>query len=191
MPLSETEGKDWIFKRFYTLAQMKTINSVLDIGPGCGTYSDLLREHAPDVYWTGVEIWGPYIKEYNLEQKYDQIIVADLRYLDYSKIKHPDCIIAGDVLEHISEDEMREILLELLRITKVIFVSIPIVHMPQDEWGGNPFEKHVEDSYTHERLMEILPSVCDFRQGNRIGTYILSRDVQTRNILKQLNKTQQ
>jgi len=185
---SEPEGKQWILERYYMLALKNHISSVLDVGPGCGTYSRILRPIDEHIYWTGVEVWAPYIKEFNLEEKYDHVVVADLRYLDYSKIRRPDCIIAGDVLEHISEDDALRILTELIRLAKVIFVSIPIIPMPQGESEGNPYQEHVEDSYTHERLMKMLPCVCDFNKGARIGTYVLSKDIQVRKIIKEWNE---
>ncbi|WP_432735855.1 class I SAM-dependent methyltransferase [Maridesulfovibrio sp. FT414] len=188
MPHSEPEGKDWIFERYYLLLKMSRIRSVLDIGPGCGTYSNLLRPLDQSVHWTGVEVWAPYIKQFGLEEKYDRVVVSDLRYINFTKIRQPDCVIAGDVLEHISEKDARIILSELVRIAKVIFVSIPIIHMPQGEWGGNPFEEHVEDSYSHERLLKILPCVCDFHCGERIGSYLLSKDVDVHKMLNEWNK---
>lgn len=184
---SEPEGKQWILERYYMLARKKLVSSVLDIGPGCGTYSRILRPIDEDIHWTGVEVWAPYIKEFDLEEKYDHVVVADLRYLDYSRIRRPDCIIAGDVLEHISEEDARRILAELIRLAKIIFVSIPIIHMPQGESEGNPYQEHVEYFYTHERLLKMLPCVCDFNKGARIGTYVLSKDILVRKIIKEWN----
>lgn len=184
---SEPEGKQWILERYYMLTHKVQISSVLDIGPGCGTYSRILRPIDDNVHWTGVEVWAPYIKEFDLEKKYDHVVVADLRYLDYSKIKRPDCVIAGDVLEHISEVEAVTILNELICLAKVIFVSIPIIHMPQGESEGNPYQEHVVDSYSHERLLKILPHVCDYNEGARIGTYMLSRSVLVRKMVEECN----
>jgi hypothetical protein len=184
MPVSDLEGKDWISERFVLLATLKKISTVLDLGVGCGTYSDLLRPFNKNSHWIGVEVWGPYIENYHLNKKYDEIIISDIRYLNYSKIKKPDCIFAGDVLEHIPENDACALIHELVTLAKVIFISVPIVKMPQGAWEGNPYEAHIEDSYTHERMMSILPCVYDYSKGYIIGTYLLSRDV---NICKTLD----
>lgn len=188
MPQSEFEGKKWIFEQYYYLSNMLHIRSVLDIGVGCGTYANLLRDCRKDTHWTGVEVWAPYITEFNLEQRYDEVVVADIRYLDFNRIRRPDCVIAGDVLEHMSQQDAVGVLNNLVNLARFVVVSVPIVHMPQGAWGGNPFEEHVEDSYSHERLMRILPHVQDFSRGQRIGSYILSSDALVCKLMKELPK---
>jgi tRNA G46 methylase TrmB len=51
-------------------ANEETIKTIVDIGPGSGTYIKLIREDAQccvDANWIGVEIWKPYIDEFKLD----------------------------------------------------------------------------------------------------------------------------
>ena len=64
MPQSSAEGKDWTRERIEGLAADGPV-SVLDIGPGVGTYAKLLA--GPHVSrLTGIEIWEPYVHTYRL-----------------------------------------------------------------------------------------------------------------------------
>ena len=62
-------------------ANQSTIKTVVDIGPGSGTYVKLIREDAQccvDATWIGVEIWKPYIEEFRLESRYNQVLNQDV-----------------------------------------------------------------------------------------------------------------
>ena len=56
MPTSDVELKDW------ALEKIKSLNpkSVVDIGPGEGTYSDLAG-NTRNARWMAIEAWAPYI----------------------------------------------------------------------------------------------------------------------------------
>ena len=59
MPMSSAEGKEWTKERVHALAQDGPV-TVLDIGPGVGTYAKLLA--GPEVsHLTGLEIFEPYV----------------------------------------------------------------------------------------------------------------------------------
>ena len=51
---------------------------MLDIGCGSGTYAKMF----PDAHWTGVEVWEPYVEEFNLKDLYQQLILSDARELE-------------------------------------------------------------------------------------------------------------
>ena len=77
--------------------------TVLDIGPGVGTYAKLLA--GPDVSGLiGLEIWEPYVQTYRLREYYDEIIIGDARLVD---LPQADVVILGDVAEHMTEVEAR------------------------------------------------------------------------------------
>ncbi len=61
MPWSSPAGKQYVVD--YVNAVMPGI--VVDVGPGIGTYSSLLRK--PNQYWIGVEVWGPYVQKYKMK----------------------------------------------------------------------------------------------------------------------------
>jgi 2-polyprenyl-3-methyl-5-hydroxy-6-metoxy-1,4-benzoquinol methylase len=145
MPYSKKAGKPNIVE---WVAQLKSENklhhkSVLDIGVGEGTYLNWLKHKyqskqdwqlnagpLAECTWTGVEIWTPYIKEFDLTSKYETIINEDIRKIDYTKIGPFDVAIAGDVLEHMSKDDAIKVVDKVLSVATHLFISIPIIHYP-------------------------------------------------------------
>ena len=174
MPSSSKEGKDvireWI-EEFST-----KVKTVVDLGVGKGTYhrffskkSNILR-HAK---WIGVEVWQPYIDNFNLKSIYDHIEKEDIRLVDYQKFGNIDLVFAGDVLEHMTKEEAVLLVKNIFYNAKRIIISIPIVHYPQDEVDGNPFEKHIKDDWSHQEMLETFPQISKHWQGKIIGVYLL------------------
>lgn len=163
-------------------ANENNIKTVVDIGPGSGTYIKLIKEEAKcctDAVWIGVEIWQPYITEFNLEQRYNKIINQDVRTIDWSEL-HPDVVIAGDVLEHMTKDDAVALVDRILAVANTLIVSIPIRHMPQDEHAyENPHEAHVKDDWSHDEVMETWGHYIknSYRKSvkSKLGVYWMSR----------------
>lgn len=126
------------------------IKSILDVGTGRGTYSDLLREHVDKIY--GVEAWEPYIEEFGLLTKYDRLVLGDVRDLDWKR--DVDLVIFGDILEHMSKEDSIKVWENMSSIARWGMVSVPIIHYPQGAEFGNPFEVHVQDHLTPESVRE-------------------------------------
>jgi len=74
MPRSLIDGKAWISHEVTRLRPA----TLLDVGPGQGTYSDLLRGVTPGSSWSCVEIFEPYVEMFELRRKYDVVHVADI-----------------------------------------------------------------------------------------------------------------
>ena len=96
MPRSLIDGKAWISHEVTRLRPA----TLLDVGPGQGTYSDLLRGVTPGSSWSCVEIFQPYVEMFELRRKYDVVHVADIR--SFSWPTRYDVVILGDVLEHLT-----------------------------------------------------------------------------------------
>lgn len=170
MPTSDKQGK------FIARALIKEANPthIWDIGPGDGTYWDLMKEKGVNgPYWTCVEVWGAYVNEYNLRDKYDVVYVEDVRrvgFPDYYETKPAkNLIIFGDVLEHMPEDDARLLIMRAKKSFKNILVSIPIVHAPQGEVNGNPYEAHVKH-WDFDEMHEAMGKCMAFK-GHTIGLY--------------------
>ena len=88
-PLGKEQVKQFLEKR------LKPNMSILDMGPGQGTYYNLL---GPNYVWSGVEIWHPAVEA--LKDKYDFLYEMDIR--DFVYVRHYDLVIFGDVLEHMT-----------------------------------------------------------------------------------------
>ena len=86
MPYSFTYFKEGVGDWF--LNNVPTNKRILDVGPGVGTYSDLLCPF--DYRMDAVEIFEPYIAKYKLREKYDNVYINSIVMFD---IKDYDFII--------------------------------------------------------------------------------------------------
>lgn len=173
MPKSSREGKDTIVK---WISEKNNINKVLDIGCGAGTYRKLLNKHSLLLasHWTGVEVWEPYIKEFNLESLYDLVINKNILDIDFEKDQKFDLVIMGDVLEHVTKEEAILLVDRIMKITTAAIISIPIKHYPQDEVNGNPFERHVKDNWTDKEVIDTFGKYITKSKPEKIvGVYWL------------------
>jgi 2-polyprenyl-3-methyl-5-hydroxy-6-metoxy-1,4-benzoquinol methylase len=156
MPFSDEANREFV-KQFVA---DNGIRSVLDIGAGSGTYSDLLRDQLQ--YIDGIEIWEPYVREFDLPSKYNLFAVADARdkfrdfYMYDLNVKPYDLVIFGDVMEHMSEEDAVEMWTLANRVGNWKMISSPIIHYPQGAEHGNPYEAHVQDNLTAEKIRELF-----------------------------------
>lgn len=154
MSYSLKSGKEQTLAWFVNNQQH--IQTVVDIGPGSGTYISLVKEQAQcctNARWIGVEIWEPYIQQFRLQERYDEIVNADVRTVDWTQL-NPDVVIAGDVLEHMTKQDAVALVDRILLVAKTLIVSVPIRHMPQDKYAyENPHEAHIKDDWSHEEVM--------------------------------------
>lgn len=168
MPTSDRQGK---FIATALINQANPLN-VWDVGAGAGTYRDLIPlDQDTDRYWTAVEIWKPYIRQFDLVSKYETVIDQDIRTYPFKdRRKTPfDLIIFGDVLEHMPEDDARRLVLEAKKSFRWILVSVPIVHSPQGAVNGNPYEAHLKH-WSFEEMHEIMGRCMAFK-GHTIGLF--------------------
>jgi 2-polyprenyl-3-methyl-5-hydroxy-6-metoxy-1,4-benzoquinol methylase len=170
MSESVEEGKD--ITRGWVSESPLAVKRVLDIGTGRGTYWNKFGQtgqvlgHAE---WIGVEAYQPYIDAWQLTKKYNTILNEDARTLDYSKLGHFEIAFAGDVLEHMTKEEAIKLVEELKKCCDKLYISIPIIHLPQHA-DANPFQEHVKDDWSHEEVMESFP-VKRHWAGTIVGVY--------------------
>ncbi len=173
MPSSSHEGKEWTSAFFAELAMQTRIETVIDIGVGCGTYAIQCQKLAPKTSWTAVEIWEPYVAAYSLTEKYDTVVVADVRTLEWSQ--HYDFAFLGDVLEHMTKEEAVKVWDDVLCHCRFALLSIPVVHYPQGEYEGNPHEAHVKDDWTNAEVLSTFRDIESARTYTEIGVYVAAR----------------
>lgn len=166
MPMSSAEGKDWTRDRILGLSPDPV--TVLDIGPGVGTYAKLLA--GPGLaHITGIEIWEPYVRTYRLHDYYDEVMVGDAREVDFPAV---DVVVLGDVAEHMSEpDALRLWERAAAAARRAVYLSIPIVHYPQGCIEDNPHEHHVVDDWDHDRVLATFPGIGASWRGSEVGVY--------------------
>lgn len=148
MPYSSGENSDFVVNMVTKVIKPE---SILDVGVGSGTYANLLRPHY-DGRIDGIEVWKPYVKTFQLDDKYDELFLGDVRhmhFLDYG------LVIFGDVLEHMTLDDAKRVWWEYAgEWAGWGMISVPIVHYPQGAEFGNPYEEHVQDHLTVEDIVE-------------------------------------
>lgn len=173
MPTSDCEGKEWARDVIARLAP----TSVVDVGPGEGTYVKLARDVTSDARWIGVEAWAPYISEFGLFDAYDWVIVSDIRHVDpYTIVRDPDLVILADVLEHMTQLEARGVLARMRDWAHNILVSVPLAHHDQEPYQGNWFEIHREHWSSREMRRELGPGLVEAHEGDVLGYYLWSAE---------------
>lgn len=148
MPRSHPEGRDWVADH---IAET-TAPIIYDFGAGEGTYSDLAKGWRPDALWVGVEVWQPYIDQFDLWRKYDVVANRDIRNIDFPDT--PFVLLAGDVLEHMTRIDALDIIHRAKQHAEAIMIAVPIVDYPQ-HCHDNPFEDHL-DQWTFEQMADVL-----------------------------------
>jgi hypothetical protein len=161
-PLYKDSVKNWFLQNVSLNA------SILDIGAGCGTYSDLLRGYGYKMH--AVEIWEPYIKQYDLNNKYSCVYKENILKMPFDLLDTYDFFILGDVLEHLSVEDA-QCLMNFLKIKgKRYLVAVPYV-MEQGEYEGNVHEAHLQPDLTPENMLERYPDLELLYGNNYYGYY--------------------
>ncbi len=170
MPYSTQAGKAWIERLAKRLIKKCQDNSILDVGAGSGTYSDLLRSKLPGTEFTALEVWEPYLSEFHLENKYNAILPIDVR--QFTPDTKYGITLLGNVLEYMNKEEAVEVYRKLVAASHFVILSIPLIQYPQDPSRDNPYEKQQKSDWSHEEVLATFDNLVLHRQENEIGIYI-------------------
>jgi 2-polyprenyl-3-methyl-5-hydroxy-6-metoxy-1,4-benzoquinol methylase len=172
MGFSDPTNKPWTQEKIIELKP----TTVLDVGAGQGVYLDLIRQGlGAGVVVNAVEVWQPYIDQFDLENRYDKLFAMDVR--DLTNFAY-DLIILGDVLEHMSEDSAVELWNRISQQARHAIISIPIIHYHQDAINGNPYEVHVEEDWNTERVLKTFKGIVEHKEFPVTGVFIAKFDNQ-------------
>lgn len=165
MPNSYTyfkqEIKQWI------IDNIPTSKRILDVGPGQGTYSDLLRDCGYRI--DAVEVWAPYVDQFNLRAKYDNVYIASVMDFDWEKY---DFIILGDVLEHLSVEDAQSLIDRMQMYGIRCMVAIPYMMIQDGTEYGNEYETHLQPDLTPEVMLKRYPSLKPVYINEWYGYYV-------------------
>lgn len=145
----KTEVLTWIRRNFTKDA------SILDVGACDGKWRRFLLDF-PNM--DAVEIYAPRI--WPLQGLYQNVFAGDIYDLKYDWY---DLVIFGDVIEHMTVERAKAVLDYAKEHCRDMIVAVPFLY-EQDEIGGNPWEKHVQDDLTREIFAERYPGLdvlCD------------------------------
>lgn len=165
MPYSDPDNKGFVLEKLQELQPA----AVLDVGPGAGAYAQLARAVPSVERVECVEIWEPYISQFGLTSLYDAVHLADVREFENFDF---DVVIFGDVLEHMSRDEALKVYNQARAQARAVIFSIPIIHVPQGAYQGNPYEIHVEDDWHHDEILQWFPGVVEWKEFRVTGVYV-------------------
>ena len=165
MPNSYTYFKPEIKQWF--LDNVPTSKRILDVGPGQGTYSDLLRSHGYRM--DAVEVWAPYVDQFNLRAKYDNVYIANI--IDFEWYKY-DFIILGDILEHLSVEDAEDLIAKMQMYGIRCMVAIPYMMAQDGAEYGNEYETHLQPDLTPEVMLERYPSLEPVYTNQWYGYYV-------------------
>lgn len=144
--------------------------SVLDIGAGSGKYGKMTRALTNDCRVHGVEVWQPYYERFGLAYVYEYMWFADIRHCEIAE--DYDIIFLGDILEHMTEAEALAVWEKCRARSRFVFLSIPTIHYPQGAWEGNPYEEHVDEDWSHERVMSAFEGIVSFENFPDTSSYV-------------------
>lgn len=133
--------------RVYFEKNVNVNSRILDVGVGDGTYSKLLRDIGYRM--DGMDIWLPYVNEYKLNEKYDNLIIGNIMNYDISNY---DVIILGDVLEHLSISDSLQLMNKIERSGCMCIVAVPY-RMEQGVEYGNVYEIHKQSDLTNDIML--------------------------------------
>ena len=144
---------------------------ILDVGAGAGKFRDLLHDY-PNI--DALEIWEPYLERYNLADRYREVCLRPAELLQRDDFSKYGLVIFGDVLEHLTVGNAQAVLERASEAGCAILVCVPY-EMPQDEWEGNPHERHIQDDLTHELVLERYPMLSCLIRDETYGVYVRNR----------------
>lgn len=155
----------------YAISKIIEINptTILDIGAGRGAYATIMFLYKPNIIFDAVEIWEPYVETFNLKNKYRNIFIEDVR--NFNNFSY-DLVIFGDVLEHMPMQDAIDVWNKTSKQAKYALISIPIVHMPQEEIDNNPYEVHEEEDWSTELVLEKFHSIVEYKEFKYTGVFI-------------------
>ena len=161
MAFSADEGKLFFEDWLRTLSGAANLKHILDVGPGAGSYGEIIRRVIPDATIHAIEIFKPYVERFRLREKYDCIFIGDATKI---KIDGYDLVILGDVLEHLPCDRAIRYWKYLKTRARFIWLCLPVNQFrpwfsgyaqPEIDWQENISEKHLCD-WDYEKLIETL-----------------------------------
>ena len=172
MGFSDPINKPWTQEKIIELKP----TTVLDVGAGQGVYLDLIRQGlGAGVIVNAVEVWQPYIDQFDLENRYNKLFAMDVKNMTNFAY---DLVILGDVLEHMSEQSAVELWDRISQQAKYAIISIPIIHYHQDAINGNPYEIHVEEDWNTERVLSTFKGIIEHKEFPVTGVFIAKFDNQ-------------
>ena len=154
------EVKEYLKSKFNESAE------ILDVGPGRGTYYDLLNDSFNNI--DAVEVFEPNIERFGLKDKYKNVYNFDIKDFKYD---YYDIIIFGDVIEHLEIEEAQKVLEYAYTRCQEMIVAVPYCY-PQGMEEDNKYEIHKQPDLTPENVLERYPMLKLLSKNDVYGYYV-------------------
>lgn len=164
MPYSYNFYKENV--RLHFLTQISQNTKILDVGPGSGTYGNLLRPFGYKL--DCIEIWEPYINQFELKKIYHKVHVGDILHFDFSNYEY---LILGDILEHISLSEAQDLIEKIFDANIKCLVAVPYLY-EQGSFEGNSNEIHLQPDLTPSLMRERYKTLHLLFGNDEYGYYV-------------------
>lgn len=135
----------------YLIEKLPFSTNILDVGCGNGGYSHLLKRFFPNM--DGIEIFEPYVEMFGLKHLYNKLTIGNI--LDHD-ISGYELIIMGDVLEHITFPEAKNLLDKIQSRGIKMVVAVPYLYEQGTEYN-NVYETHLQPDLTKKIFLQRYP----------------------------------
>jgi len=146
------------------------IRSVVDVGAGAGQVRDFFAPAFPAARWIAIEIWAPYLGMFKLRERYDEVVLGDVRRID---LPPADLYIFGDVLEHMGVADALAVWDKARQVARWLVINLPVVPCPQGPINGNPHEAHL----VHWDMASVRASFAGIVAESGLRRYLCSGTV--------------
>jgi hypothetical protein len=140
-------------------------DDILDVGAGCGEWSNILKSHGYKNI-DALEVWLPYISEFDLQKKYRSIILSDIR--DFKVSCRYRFMLLGDIIEHLTVEDAQAVLASLRERADHLMVVVPYL-LPQNVYEGNIQETHLQADLTAENFAQRYPEFTCIAEREYLG----------------------
>ena len=115
-----------------------------------------------------IEIFANYIEQFDLNSKYNKVILGDIREFDF---RDYDYIIMGDVLEHLSVKDAQQVIKRIQDLDILCLIAVPY-NYEQGTYMDNVHETHLQPDLTPEIFLERYPMMKLLVGDDKYGYYI-------------------
>jgi hypothetical protein len=164
MPYSYSLFKDEVKKHF--IKNVQNSIKILDVGAGSGTYALLLGDEYPNI--DAIEIFPNYLHMFNLQDIYKNVIIGDILDTDFDEYEY---LIMGDVLEHMTFLQAKNLLDKITAKDKLCLVAVPYMFEQGTEFD-NVHETHHQPDLTKEIFLERYPQMKFLCGDDNYGYFV-------------------
>ena len=160
---------------------------ILDVGAGDGKWAHVLNPHFKNV--DAVEVFQPYIKEHNLDEKYKNVFQLDIMDFEF---EYYDVVIFGDTWEHLTKKQCEDWYNKNKNKIGELIIIVPFQYEQEGngEFGlkiKNDYGKHQQVDLTVDVMLQRYPMLkfmnwttqTDFSgKGGGFGWFTLDKNSQ-------------